>query len=211
MVAVKDIVGPYLATVPSGQPFLNVEVEAPSRLAPALTRGADLAISATAPIADANIVLFASAPSFAYVPLHHPWSSRDRVSLAELVEQDLLVPTADYPTRRILDGAVEQTGRKSRAVTEFRLPQVAQALAASGGGIAVVSDDARFGLHPLVVEDPAASLRIALYAAWARAHYADRAIRHVVDGLAAYCAKRYGTEAIPAVVDQSGSDSSGPT
>ena len=71
------------------------------------------------------------------------------------------------------------------------MPQVAQALAAAGRGVAVVSDDERYGLHGSLITTAAGSLRIPLVAAWDPTHYAATAIQMLVASLAEYAALRY--------------------
>ncbi|HVA22036.1 MAG TPA: LysR family transcriptional regulator [Candidatus Micrarchaeia archaeon] len=191
-VAINDIVAPYLATLGASRPLLRVVDEPPERLPTALARGADLLVAATPPIADVNVVLLARLPIFAYVPAGHPWAGRARVSLVELTGETLLLPTREHTTRRLLDSALQQLGLTYGRVTDCRLPQVAQALAATGHGVAVVSDDPRFGLLSLVVEGVDGPIRLPLFAAWERGHYADRAIRTIVRELAQFCVDRYG-------------------
>ncbi|HUY96971.1 MAG TPA: LysR family transcriptional regulator [Verrucomicrobiae bacterium] len=199
-VAIDDIIAPYLTTLGPTHPFLAVVDETPTRLPTALSRGADLVITAIAPVADAHVTLIAQVPIYAYVPAAHPWALQSRVSLPELVEADLLLPSAEQATRQLLDAAVHRQGLHYRHVTECRLPQVAQALAASGRGAAVVSDDPRFALRPLRVDEPGGALRLPLYAAWERGHYADGVIRDLVERLAQYCVDRYGPSVGPGPV-----------
>ncbi len=191
-VAINDIVAPFLAVRRTRRPFLRVLDEAPERLATALSRGADIVIAATAPVAPVQVACLVRLPIFAYVPEGHPLADRERVGLAELAAGPLLLPTVEHTTRRLVDGAFQQLGLVGRRITECRLPQVAQALAATGHGVAVVSDDPRFGLRAIPVDGAAGGLRLPLYAAWERPHYADRTIRAVVRELADYCVARYG-------------------
>ncbi|MFE7226432.1 hypothetical protein ACFU7D_16685 [Nocardioides sp. NPDC057577] len=79
-------------------------------------------------------------------------------------------------------------------VLEVSNAQVAQALAASGRGIAVVSDDPRFGLLPLHIGAPAGRVRIRLYAAWDPQHHAAEALAALAERLSAFCVERYGAD-----------------
>ncbi|EQD38391.1 LysR, substrate-binding domain protein, partial [mine drainage metagenome] len=151
-VAVNDIVAPFLASRRARRPFLRILDETPERLPTALARGADLVITATAPVAPVQITLLARLPIWAYVPPGHPLAGRERIALAELVGEPLLLPTVEHTTRRLVDSALQQLGLVGRRITECRLPQVAQALAATGHGVAVVSDDPRFGLRAIPVD-----------------------------------------------------------
>jgi DNA-binding transcriptional LysR family regulator len=79
------------------------------------------------------------------------------------------------------------------AAAETNVPQVAQAMAAAGRGVAVVSDDARYELHGIRIRASRESeLRVPLFAAWDASHYAATTIARLVDTLAAYAEARYG-------------------
>ena len=136
--------------------------------------------------------------------------------MAELVEEPLVVLGPSHGTRRLLDAAVAAGGWHYRLAAETNVPQVAQALAAGGRGVAVVSDDPRYGLVPLAIMagdrtargrgrwtgsavaggrgvpgSGAGELRIPLVAAWDPSHYASDAIEALVASLADYVAERY--------------------
>jgi LysR family transcriptional regulator, benzoate and cis,cis-muconate-responsive activator of ben and cat genes len=80
---------------------------------------------------------------------------------------------------------------------EFGTPQVAQAVAAAGRGIAIVSDDARFGLLALDVIGAGGPLHIRLYAAWNGEHHAATTIGAVAKRLSEYCVERYDPQVAP--------------
>jgi DNA-binding transcriptional LysR family regulator len=186
-----DVVVPFLATLTADDPMPSVRAEVPAAVYASLGRGADLAIGATPaptgrPLADL--------PVWAYVRPDHPWASSDEVGLAELVGQTLLLPTRDYHPRRALDQAVEAARLSYGEVHEFTSAEAAQAVAASGRGIAVVSDDTRFGLVPVAIAGP---LRISLFAAWDPGHYAAATIASVASRLADFCVRRYGDQVAP--------------
>jgi len=76
---------------------------------------------------------------------------------------------------------------------ETKIPQLAQALASSGRGVAVVSDDPRYGLAPTtIVLSDGSELRITNVAAWSRSNQASHAITRWIRRLAAYCSQQYG-------------------
>ena len=83
------------------------------------------------------------------------------------------------------------------SILEFGTPQVAQAVAAAGRGIAVVSDDPRFGLQRLDIIGARGALSIRLYAAWDRGHHAAEAIAALAGRLSDYCVARYGPQVAP--------------
>ena len=117
--------------------------------------------------------------------------------LAELAGETLLLLTRDFHPRRALDQALSRAGVACSCVLEFGTPQVAQAVAAAGRGIAVVSDDPRFGLHPLEVVGRDGPVRITLYAAWQPQHHAAATIADVARRLSDFCVARYGPQVAP--------------
>ena len=67
--------------------------------------------------------------------------------------------------------------RHYEVAAETNVPQVAQALAAAGRGVAVVSDDARYDLHGIRIRaSREGELRVPLFGAWDASHYAASTI-----------------------------------
>jgi DNA-binding transcriptional LysR family regulator len=192
-----DILAPFLATLRSDDPLPAVSQEPPQLIYQALDAGADLAISTEPPPAGLASQPLAVLPIWAYVPPGHQWAEQGSVTVAELVSERLLLLTGDFSPRRVLDHWVDRAGLAYTSMLEFGTPQVAQAVAAAGRGIAVVSDDPRFGLHPLDVIGARGALHIRLYAAWDREHHAAAAIGAVARRLSDYCIERYGPQVAP--------------
>jgi DNA-binding transcriptional LysR family regulator len=190
-----DVVAPFLATWSRDDPVPKVQEERPARIYGSLERGADLAVGTEPPPRHLASRPVAVLPVWAYVPPPHPWAGRTRVPLLDLLEQDLLLLGIDQHARRALDNAVGSAQLGYRSVTEFDTPQVAQAVAAAGRGVAVVSDDPRFGLHPVEVGAGRDRVTIRLYAAWSPEHHAAALIRRLADRLSAFCVQRYGPRA----------------
>jgi DNA-binding transcriptional LysR family regulator len=191
---VADVIAPFLAASGPEAPFVTARELLPAAVFSSLERGdADLAISSGPPPAG-----FASRPIFrfgvwAYVPPRHRWARRrtGRVRVRELAQEPLIVLGPDHGTRRLLDTAMAEAGLAYRTALETNVPEIAQALAASDHGVAVVSDDPRYDLRPLMIVGPGGPLRISLVAAWDATHYAADTIELWVDQLAAYCVERY--------------------
>jgi DNA-binding transcriptional LysR family regulator len=192
-----DVLAPFLATLHPDDPLPAVSEEPPQLIYAALQSGADLAISTEQPPADLAFQPLAVLPVWAYVPPGHDWAGRGSVNVAELVNETLLLLTQDYSPRRVMDHSVEQAHLTYSSMLEFGTPQVAQAVAAAGRGIAVVSDDPRFGLQPLDIIGPRGALHIRLYAAWDREHHAAAAIEALARRLGDYCVARYGPQVAP--------------
>jgi len=192
-----DVLAPFLATLLPDDPLPAVSEQRPQRVYAALQSGADLAIATESPPAGLASQPLAVLPIWAYVPPEHEWAARGSITVAELVNETLLLLTGDYSPRRVLDQAVEQARLTYSSMLEFGTPQVAQAVAAAGRGIAVVSDDPRFGLQPLDIIGTRGALNIRLYAAWDREHHAAVSIAALARRLSDYCVARYGPQVAP--------------
>jgi hypothetical protein len=75
---------------------------------------------------------------------------------------------------------------------------VAQALAANGHGIALVTEPPRFGLAALPATVGSAPIEVALYASWDKTHYARHEIAGIVRAL------REWLDVHPAWIDMTG-------
>lgn len=193
---VADVVAPFLATTGPDSPAITVREELPSNVFPALLAGqADLAISSGPPptgMISLPLVRFAV---WAYVPQGHRMAHRRQVAVPQLVEEPLIVLGRSHGTRQLFDQAVADAGLGYRVAFETDTPQIAQALAASGRGVAIVSDDPRYGLHRIAIEVDGDPLRIPLFAAWNATSYAAESIAPWATALAAFCAARPGASA----------------
>lgn len=194
---VTDVIAPYLATTDREHPFVTVREELRDGAYAALAAGADLAVSSTPPPARLTGRMLARLPVFAYVARSHPWAARTQVELAALAEAPLLLLTAEHGTRQLFDRALGDAGLRCDAAFETSSAPIAQALAAAGHGVAVVSDDPRYDLHPLAIATDAGQLRIELWGAWDGGHYAAETVGWLADRLGAHCVAAYGAAAAP--------------
>ena len=192
-----DVLAPFLATLLPDDPLPGVSEQRPQRVYAALESGADLAIATELPPEGLAFLPLAVLPIWAYIPPEHEWAARRSITVAELVNQTLLLLTGDYSPRRVLDQAVDEARLTYSSMLEFGTPQVAQAVASAGRGIAVVSDDARFGLQRLDITGTSGRLSIRLYAAWDRDHHAAAVIGALARRLSDYCIARYGPQVAP--------------
>jgi len=192
-----DVIAPFLATLGPTDPMPTVFESDPREAYAALEHGADLAILTEPPRSAFASMPLAVLPVWAYVPDDHRWGRRSDVTLSELVTETVLTLTPAFKPRQIIGVAMERAGLSLESVVECSNPQVAQALAAAGRGVAVVSDDPRFGLHPLEIAGTDGPLRIRLYAAWDRNHHAAMTIADFADRVRDFCAQRYGTDVLP--------------
>lgn len=192
-----DVIAPFLATLGADDPLPTVFESEPSQDQSRLFQGADLAIMTEAPRRPLNSLALAVLPIWAYVPADHRWASEDQISLKALVEETVIVMTAQFKPRAILSRALDDAQVSMGESLECSNAQVAQALAATGRGVAVVSDDPRFGLHPLRIMTSRGPLSIRLYAAWDASHHAVETLEDLSHRLRMFCGERYGKEVEP--------------
>lgn len=192
-----DVIAPFLATLEADDPMPTVLESDPSGAYDSLRRGADLALATVAPAAALARAAVAVLPVWAYVRADHPWRGRATVPIGELAAETVLALSRTYKPRQILDSALDAAGLSSENVVDCSNPQVAQALAAAGRGVAVVSDDPRFDLHPLEIIGRDGPLRIELFAAWEPSHHAAATMVDLAARLREFCIIRYGADVAP--------------
>jgi DNA-binding transcriptional LysR family regulator len=187
-----DVVAPFLATLGPQDPLITVQEAHSAQAVDGLHDHLDLAVLTIPPPRHLASATVADLPVWAYVRAGHPYAGRDAVPVAELADQRLLVLDPGSRPRALLDEALLRGAIAPRDVVECSNPQVAQALAAAGRGVAVVSDDPRFDLERTLVLDPAgAPLTLRLVAAWDPQHHAAAELAAIAGRLAAFCAERY--------------------
>lgn len=190
---VTDVVAPFVATLRPTDPFPSILLQAdPRSVYAVLAQQADLAISTEPPPAQLAKRLVATLPIWLYVRGDHPWATRDRVELEELAQQELLVLPNTFKPRQVVDAAAARTGVVLATVTETGSGEIAQALTAAGRGLAVVSDDPRFGLIGLRIQLAGNDLTLELHAGWDNGHHAAAAMASLVARLQQFCIERYG-------------------
>jgi DNA-binding transcriptional LysR family regulator len=191
-----DVIAPFLATLRREDPFPSVTEHDPAAVYQALSHGADLAISTQQPPHRYACQLLAVLPVWLYVRADHPWAARSSVGLAELAGEPLLLLPASYKPRQLIDQAAEEAGVRL-TVSETGSAEVAQALTAAGRGMAVVSDDSRFGLRGLRIVAPSGELLLQLHAGWDPEHHARGALAALAGRISRFCIDRYGPQAAP--------------
>ena len=190
---VADVIAPFLATQGPTDPTILAREALPADVFAEVVAGrADMGISSGPPPADLETRSVARFPVFAYVPPGHQLDTGTTVELAELVRYPLILLETSHGTRRLFDVTVAAEGLRYRLAFEAPVPQVAQALAASRRGVAVVTDDPRYGLRPLKILVSGIELEIPLVGAWAADHFAAPAISQWLGGLAAFASRRPG-------------------
>jgi DNA-binding transcriptional LysR family regulator len=199
---VADVIAPFLATLGGDALKVTVHTAPSSSVFKAILSGdADLGVAMGPPPGELASRAIGSFAVFAQVPPGHPWVDRSAIGIEELVSEPLILLTAEHGTRRLFDGAVNDAGLTYRMVAEAVVSEVVQTLAAGGLGVAVVSDDERYGLHGMAIETAARDLRFELYAAWDPTHFAAETIASWAERLGRFTSDRRP----PATVSGSGS------
>jgi DNA-binding transcriptional LysR family regulator len=197
---VADVIAPFIVAAGADGLVTNVVETSAYSVYNAVEKGdADLAIGTRVPSPDLQHEVVGRAFVWAECPPEHPLAAGSRVDLEDLVEWPLIVMHDDHGVRRMFDEAITREGLAYRAAHVARTPNVAQALAAAGRGVCVVSDDARFGLRELPIQVGESELSITLFGAWDPTHYAAETIRSCVAQLRAFTHDLYQPNLPPRV------------
>ena len=198
-----DVVIPFVATLDSSELHSHV-IETPlgSSLEQAV-HTADLVIMPSEPPRQLASVALVELPVWAYVAPNHPWAQRDEIRLEELVDERVVVATPEFMARRVLDGAIDVAGLTVPDIVETNSGRVAQALVATGNGVAVVTEDAFFGLKPAKITSRGHVLSVGLHAGWRADHYASEQVQALAEQLARFAQARY-PELTPGPIEVSG-------
>ncbi|MFC0530559.1 LysR substrate-binding domain-containing protein [Phytohabitans kaempferiae] len=130
-----------------------------------LASAADLAIGTHRAASPYRSVLLADLPVWAYVPTTDPWRRHRSVDLEMLLTRPLIVVPVTFAAQAALDAALATHDFAHHTVVGAANGTISQALATTGRGVAVVSDDPRFEMHPVAIHIDGVPLRIRLYAA----------------------------------------------
>jgi DNA-binding transcriptional LysR family regulator len=186
-----DVISPFVATLREDDPTPHLRTTEGQDALRAVQDGADLVVTAASGVGALEGARIGSFRVWAYVPASHPWAGRGAVTLEDLGATTVIVPPHGFPARAAVDAAGSALAWSTRV--EASDGTVAQALAAAGRGVALVSDDPRFDLRQLPVLDPAgAPLRFDLHAVWDRHHPAAATLREMAERIASFTAERYG-------------------
>lgn len=193
-VTLTDVVSPFVAGLGDDDPTLDARVADGTSAEAMLQQGADVAIAADRAPAPFTSRRLATLPVWAYVRADHAWAARTSVPLAELVGEPLVTVPPAYTARAALDAALAGAELAATELVEAGNGTIAQALAASGRGVAVVSDDPRFDLHPLrirLAEPGRTTLTVRLSASWNPRAVTAPTVEGMVERLAAYVERAY--------------------
>ncbi|MFG1922984.1 LysR family transcriptional regulator [Cryptosporangium sp. NPDC048952] len=182
-----DVVSPFLVTLTPDDPVPAVFVSDGNTVDDALRRGADLVITADPPHPRLAFHPLPPLPVWAYVPPGHDRAGQPTVDLTALAAEPLILLPPGHPARDAFDQTIG-----APAAIEASNGTVAQALAAAGRGIAVVSDDPRYDLVPLaVVTTDGTPVSVRLACAWNPRHPAAEALADLAARIEQYVVRRY--------------------
>ncbi len=188
---ISDVIAPFLTTPQAAGLLVLPQEGAQADPYGVLFAGdADLVVSSSPvpPQFESRVLL--RPLIWAYVSSRHALARRRTIDVADMVSQSLILLDRQHGTRRLFDEAAAGAGVTVPSGIETSLPVVAQALAAAGHGVAVVSDEPRFGLRRLRIRSLDGTLRIPLHAVWDATRYSATGVEQFVDALGLYC-QRY--------------------
>lgn len=187
---VADIISPYIVQAGPAGPIVNVVEASPEHVYDAIG-DADFAVGTRIPPAEMNSKVIGHAYLWAQFPRGHSLVGRGRVDIADLVSQPLIVMTQDHRVRRMFDAAVLREGLSYTPAFETESPYVAQALAAAGRGVCILSDDSRYDLEVASIGLAGGELNITLFGVWDPVHYAADRIVECLDDLSSFISELY--------------------
>jgi DNA-binding transcriptional LysR family regulator len=173
-------IAPFIAEEGRDMPIVDVTESVPDAVFElAESIGADLGISSFPPPPNwRSHVLHRIGGITAQFQISHELQQYEQVSLKELSKHQLIVLPPTHAARRVLDESLARAQVSTKKPIEIGSPVMAQALAAAGHGVAVMSTGPMFGLRtrPIVYEDQLVDRH--LYAGWKADHYASTAIEN---------------------------------
>lgn len=179
---VTSIVAPFVATMCA--PITDIRDAYPPDVYEMLTDPSiDLAISTSPPPGPFCAVHLGKVPLTSQFVEGCVAPDVQTIEVGRLASETIVVPSYGTATRRVLDQALQDAGVAPAALLETKSGAMAQALAASRRGWAIVTEPPLFGLDGRVITSDGKSLAIDFFAAWDKGHYASDQIRQVAGSL----------------------------
>jgi DNA-binding transcriptional LysR family regulator len=184
---IADVLGPCIAGrhLRSG---VNDIIERDTRTVyDVVQRGdADIGISTFPPPGSMETRVIGRAPVCALVAPEHDLAGKTQVSLADLVHESLILMHRNNAARLAFDSATAGQGLAYVDHRVVSVTSVARALAASGQGVAVLTDQPLFDLVRVPIRIRDGILDVTLYAGWDPEHFAAPAVAALVDSISEY-------------------------
>lgn len=189
---VADIIAPFIVRAGASGRLGDVIEVTPERVYSRLISGdADFAVGTRIPPPALNYRVIGHAYLWAQVPEGHRFADLESISIAELVEEPLITVTSAHYVRQMFDSAVAAEGLTYATAADTESPTTAQALAAAGRGVCVLSDDSRYGLRSIPIRARSRDLIISLFGVWEPLHFASAQIVQVLDEMSEFIAELY--------------------
>lgn len=184
---IQRTIAPFSAKHGAGLPLVDAIAARPAEVfGDVAATGADFGISTFAPPATWASRLITQVGITAHVPPGHPLYEYPSVEVEELLNFPLISMDQTHTARTAFDTAVAQSGAGPAQVLEMRTTSLAQAHAASGRGIAILTDQASFDLRAVRIMLEGTQVRMRLYAGWHPGHFGSAHIKVWTDALAAW-------------------------
>jgi len=185
----KRVLAPFSATQGLKYPRIDVVNETPlSVFSTVEALHADVGVTTIAPPTGWNVRHLSQVPLLAQVPPDHPLADMEYVDVKQLANYPLILMSSAHSARTTFDQAVAETDDQTIRFTESHSSLMAQVAASSGRGVAIVTDEAAFGLHSIRITHQNDSLSFPIYAGWKRLHYASVEIQKWTEDLARWIA-----------------------
>ncbi|MBJ7341278.1 LysR family transcriptional regulator [Mycolicibacterium sp.] len=190
-----EVIAPFIATLAPADPTPTAFASDGYEPQAALRAGADLVVTNGRPADTMQSVAIGVLPVWAYLPRAHPWATRAAIDLEDLADEKIICLPTTFNARQALDAAAMREHQNVVVHVEASSGTVAQALAAAGRGIAVVTDDPRFDLSRAKILAGGDPVSIHLFAAWDRGHPAHATLTAIAQRLALHIDAHYGQSA----------------
>lgn len=189
---VADVISPFIVRAGAAGVIGNAIEAMPEHVYGAIERGdADFAVGTRIPPAELRSMVLGHAYLWAQMPAGHPFADRPSIPIGELVQEPLIVMSRAHGVRQMLDSAAARAGLAFTASVETTSPVLAQALAAAGRGVCVLSDDPHYELVAVPISAPGGDLIITLFGVWDEMHYASEHIAACLAELSTFNAELY--------------------
>jgi DNA-binding transcriptional LysR family regulator len=188
-----EVIAPFIATLAPADPTPSAFACDGYEPQAALRAGADLVITNGRPAATLSSIAIGVLPVWAYLPQAHRWSTREAINLTDLETETIICLPTTFSARQALDAAARHTNQTVGVDIEASSGAVAQALAAAGRGVAVVTDDPRFALARTKVLAAGDLMNIHLFAGWDPGHPAHTTLAAIAQRLAEHIDDHYGS------------------
>ncbi|KXX59102.1 hypothetical protein AZG88_42620 [Rhodococcus sp. LB1] len=173
MTTITDMLAPFMAqNLTDRDPHIEFLPVLPAEGFTPLESGADIAIASAPPLERYTTQLLGQIPLFAQFRAGHPWSTRSQIHVRELAQQPLVLLTHAHRTRNLLDTLMNDADATYLSYVECHVPKAAQALAAAGRGVVVLTDLPVFDLVAAPLYNDNGAIKVRIHAAWERNHYA---------------------------------------